>query len=81
VSVYDALDRRGLTAELSQVTDMWLPAISWRVQSFIPVDAGCCTAMTDTLMLGFDPRTVQPVASRYTDWATRPTHLDYSIIK
>jgi hypothetical protein len=24
---------------------------------------------------GFDPRTVQPVASRYTDWATRPTQL------
>jgi hypothetical protein len=23
---------------------------------------------------GFDPRTVQPVASRYTDWATRPTN-------
>jgi len=22
---------------------------------------------------GFDPRSVQPVASRYTDWATRPT--------
>jgi sugar phosphate permease len=22
---------------------------------------------------GFDPRTVQPVASRYTDWATRLT--------
>ena len=22
---------------------------------------------------GFDPQTVQPVASRYTDWATRPT--------
>ena len=22
---------------------------------------------------GFDPRTVQPVTSRYTDWATRPT--------
>jgi hypothetical protein len=22
---------------------------------------------------GFDPRTVQPVLSRYTDWATRPT--------
>jgi len=22
---------------------------------------------------GFDPRTVQPVASHYTDWATRPT--------
>ena len=22
---------------------------------------------------GFDPRTVQPAASRYTDWATRPT--------
>ena len=24
---------------------------------------------------GFDPRTVQPLASRYTDWATRPTQL------
>jgi hypothetical protein len=24
---------------------------------------------------GFDPRTVQPVVSRYTDWATRPTQL------
>jgi len=23
---------------------------------------------------GFDPRTIQPVASRYTDWATGPTH-------
>jgi len=22
---------------------------------------------------GFDPRTVQPLSSRYTDWATRPT--------
>ena len=24
---------------------------------------------------GFDPRTVQPLASRYTDWATRPTAI------
>ena len=24
---------------------------------------------------GFDPRTVQPVGSRYTDYATRPTTL------
>ena len=24
---------------------------------------------------GFDPRTVQPIASRYTDYATRPTAL------
>jgi len=24
---------------------------------------------------GFDPRTVQPVASRYTDWATGDTHF------
>jgi hypothetical protein len=23
--------------------------------------------------LGFDPRTVQPIVSRYTDWATQPT--------
>jgi len=23
---------------------------------------------------GFDPRTVQPIASRYTDYATRPTN-------
>ena len=25
----------------------------------------------------FDPRSVQPVVSRYTDWATRPTHPVY----
>ena len=25
---------------------------------------------------GFDPRTVQPVASRYTDYATRPTDIE-----
>jgi hypothetical protein len=25
--------------------------------------------------LGFDPWTVQPVAIRYTDYATRPTHV------
>jgi hypothetical protein len=30
---------------------------------------------------GFDPRTVQPVASRYTDYATRPTHGIYRRIK
>ena len=33
---------------------------------------------------GFDPRTVQPVASPYTDWATRPTggtvQYHYSIV-
>jgi hypothetical protein len=28
-----------------------------------------------SLPLGFDPRTAQPVASRYTDYTTRPTHL------
>ena len=27
------------------------------------------------LLQPFDPRTVQPVASRYTDWANRPTLL------
>ena len=26
---------------------------------------------------GFDPRTIQPVVSRYTDWATRPTNEAY----
>jgi hypothetical protein len=26
---------------------------------------------------GFDPRTVQPVANRYTDYATRPTFIDF----
>ena len=29
----------------------------------------------------FDPRTVQPVASRYTDWATRPTRYKSEIQK
>ena len=30
---------------------------------------------------GFDPRTVQPVASRYTDWATRPTTYIQTLYK
>jgi hypothetical protein len=31
---------------------------------------------------GFDPRTVQPVCSRYTDYATRPTlHIDNNKFK
>jgi len=30
---------------------------------------------------GFDPRTVQPVASRYSDWATGPTLELYSVKK
>jgi len=29
---------------------------------------------------GFDPRTAQPVASRYTDWSTRPTNLAINTI-
>jgi len=31
--------------------------------------------------LGFDPRIVQPVASRYTDYATRPTKTEYTGLK
>jgi len=30
---------------------------------------------------GFDPRTVQPVTSRYTDYATRPTYKYIRIVK
>ena len=30
---------------------------------------------------GFDPRTVQSVASRYTDWATRPMFLTWLLCK
>ena len=30
---------------------------------------------------GFDPRTVQPLASRYSDYATRPTPMLYPYIK
>jgi hypothetical protein len=30
---------------------------------------------------GFDPRTIQPVASCYTDWATRPTIIIYNLCK
>ena len=33
--------------------------------------------LTDSFLLGrFDPRNVQPVGSRYTDYATRPTHKE-----
>jgi len=30
---------------------------------------------------GFDPRTVQPVASRYTDYATRPTPISSRVVQ
>ena len=30
---------------------------------------------------GFDPRTVQPLGSRYTDWATRPTQISVNTHK
>jgi hypothetical protein len=33
------------------------------------------TAVKILASAGFDPRTVQPVASRYTDYATRPTFI------
>jgi hypothetical protein len=29
---------------------------------------------------GFDPWTVQPIASRYTDYATRPTEMSYTVL-
>jgi hypothetical protein len=35
--------------------------------------AGLDRCVKSRLPPGFDPRTVQPVASRYTDYATRPT--------
>ena len=39
----------------------WAPGLVW-------------TGAENLAPPGFDPRTVQPVASRYTDWATRPTY-------
>jgi hypothetical protein len=30
---------------------------------------------------GSDPQTVQPVASRYTDYATRPQVKQYGVVK
>ena len=38
----------------------WAPGLVW-------------TGAENLAPPGFDPRTVQPVASHYTDWATRPT--------
>jgi len=38
----------------------WAPGPDW-------------TCAENLAPLGFDPRTVQPVAIRYTDWATQPT--------
>ena len=38
----------------------WVPGPVWTgAENFVPP--------------GFDPRAVQPIASRYTDYATRPT--------
>ena len=40
----------------------WAPEQVWRgAENLVPTE--------------FDPRTVQPVVSRYTDWATRPNRL------
>jgi hypothetical protein len=38
----------------------WAPGVVW-------------TGAENLAPPGFDPRTVQPVVSRYTDWATQPT--------
>ena len=39
-----------------------------------------CTGVENLAPLGFDPQTVQPVASRYTNWATWPMwYVLYSI--
>ena len=40
----------------------WAPGLVW-------------TGAEDLTPPGFDPQTVQPVVSRYTDYATRPTSL------
>ena len=37
----------------------WAPGSVWTMKILVPP--------------GFDPRTLQPVVSRYIDWATRPT--------
>jgi hypothetical protein len=44
---------------------------SWDMGSWVP-EASMLTTRPPK-PLGFDPRTVQPVVSRYTDWATGPT--------
>ena len=36
-------------------------------------EAGWAPGPENLAQPGFDPGTVQPVASRYTDWATGPT--------
>jgi len=39
------------------------------------------TGLENLVPPGLDPRTVQPVASRYTDWATPPTQHNEDIFK
>ena len=36
---------------------------------------GRCGRVENLAPPGFDPRTVQPIVSHYTDWATRPTDI------
>jgi hypothetical protein len=50
----------------------------WSPLAFVPARIGMLglssisqVCVLDVLVV--DPRTVQPVVSRYTDWATRPT--------
>jgi len=48
--------------------DGWVPGPVW-------------TGAENLALPGFDPRTVQPVDSRYTDYATRHTHFTNSFLK
>ena len=45
----------------------WAPGLVWMAENLAP--------------LGFDPRTVHAVVSRYTDWAIRPTNRRYIHLK
>jgi hypothetical protein len=44
-----------------------------RTESWVGPKAGLDGRKYSSPPPEFDPRTVQPVVSRYTDWATRPT--------
>ena len=45
------------------------------LQEYVWASGPDWTGAENLAATGFDPRTVQPVGSRYTDYATRPTLL------
>ena len=72
---YDCATRKGVSGQQHAPATLYLPERPGTLCTggWVGSKAGLDRCGKSRHPPGFDPRTVQPVASRYTDWATRPT--------